>query len=162
MFRESERLLFRELVEQDQQSVLAYRRLSTVKRFDTFGPNTEKEVTEIIRKALSWQREEPRTRHYGAVCLKSTKVLIGEYNLSIDKEASSAEVGFMFHPNYWGKGFAFETLEELQNYAKECGVTKIVGTCDPKNLAAINVMSKAGMIQVSGGKSLRYSKELPK
>ena len=100
MFRESDRLIFREFVEQDQPSVLAYRRLSTVKRFDTFGPNTEKDVTGIICKALTWRREVPRTRHYGAICLKNTKELIGEYNLILDYETSSAEVGFMFHPKY--------------------------------------------------------------
>ena len=162
MFRESDRLIFREFVEQDQPSILAYRRLSIVKRFDTFGPNTEKDITEIIRKALSWQREEPRTRYYGAICLKSTEELIGEYNLALDNEASSAEVGFMLHPNHWGKGFASETLKVLQNYAKKRGVKKIFGTCDPRNLAAINVMSKAGMTQASGGKSLRYSMDLSK
>ena len=91
VFRESDRLLLREFVKQDLQCVLAYRRLPIVKRFDTFGPNTKQDVEKIIAKAILWQREVPRRRYYGAICIKNKDELIGEYNLALDTISNSAE-----------------------------------------------------------------------
>ena len=56
--------------------------------------------------------------HYWAICLGSEGRVIGTCDLSeIDEHHRRAEVGFMVAREYWGKGYAFEAVQTVIEYA---------------------------------------------
>jgi [ribosomal protein S5]-alanine N-acetyltransferase len=161
MLIETSRLCLREFKAEDLASVFAYRSLPEVKKFDTFGPNSEQQVHDILLKAFAWKEEVPRTIYFGATCLKDSHKLIGEFILRVETENATAEAGFMFAPAYWGKGYATETLRALSDFAKELGLKCLKGSCDQRNIAAIRVMEHVGMFQNgNSGDAIHFSKNL--
>lgn len=161
MLIETNRLCLREFVAEDLAAVLAYRSLPEVKRFDNFGPNSEGEVRDLLRKALAWRDQVPRMMYFGAVCLKASNGLVGEFILRIAADTASAEVGFMFGPFHWGRGYARETLGALMDFGAGLGLKRLTGTCDLRNAAAIRVMESVGMVRHDeGDRTARFSIDL--
>jgi [ribosomal protein S5]-alanine N-acetyltransferase len=56
--------------------------------------------------------------HYWVICLGPEDRVIGTCDLSeIDRHHQRAEVGFMVAREYWGKGYAFEAMQAVIQYA---------------------------------------------
>lgn len=52
---------------------------------------------------------------------------------------------YYFHPDYWGKGFAVETVSALLKFGfKDLGLHRIIAKCDYQNYGSINVLKKSG------------------
>lgn len=59
---------------------------------------------------------------------------------------SSASLGAVISPLYWGKGLIVEALEELVKFGfQELSLNRIEGRCDVKNIASERVMQKLKM-----------------
>ena len=60
------------------------------------------------------------------------------------------ELGFIMHPNHWGKGLAKEALEALIDHVwQSTDWPQINAEADPRNLASVGLMTRLGF-QVSG------------
>ena len=56
------------------------------------------------------------------------------------------EVKYAYHRSYWGKGYATEVVAGLLEYgASKHGLTRIIATTSPENIASHKVLIKAGM-----------------
>lgn len=78
--------------------------------------------------------------------LKDSKVPIGMCGLIKRDNLPDADVGFAFLPQYWMKGYAFESASAVLKYAKEtCGLNRILGIVNPGNAASIRVLEKLGL-----------------
>ncbi len=66
--------------------------------------------------------------------------------------ADQFEVGYMLHPEYWGKGYASEMVEYMISIAKKKQINEIIGIVDPENPASIRVLSKFGFQLYETGK----------
>jgi len=78
--------------------------------------------------------------------------VIGALCLYLDEPAEGgkrgAELGFVLHPAFWGKGFATEAAKVLVTYGmSDLKLTHIWATCDARNLASVGVLEKIGMIR---------------
>lgn len=80
------------------------------------------------------------------------------------------DVGFAFRPQYWSRGYAFESASAVLAYARDVlGITRIVGITAPDNRGSQNVLRKLGLefekiIETpnAGGQSALFApKELP-
>jgi ribosomal-protein-alanine N-acetyltransferase len=61
------------------------------------------------------------------------------------------ELGYMFHPSYWGKGYATEVLKAFLNTYYEVlgpGIGKIVAHTDVENEGSKRVLVKCGFKEV--------------
>jgi RimJ/RimL family protein N-acetyltransferase len=67
----TKRLILRDLEEADWQAVHEYASDPEVVRYMDWGPNTEDETTEFIRRAIASQKERPRRNFTLAIVLKS-------------------------------------------------------------------------------------------
>jgi RimJ/RimL family protein N-acetyltransferase len=95
-----------------------------------------------------------------AVELKETKKVIGEVSLTWSSQAhQQGEVGFIFHPDYQGYGYATEGTKVMLGLGfEELKLHRIYGRCDARNLASYKLMERLGMrreahfvhIEVSG------------
>lgn len=83
-----------------------------------------------------------------AVLLKQTKKYIG--HAFIETTTSGSEVGFLFFPEYWGKGLGTELAKALVKIGFEVlGLTQIFATVDPTHAASQRVLTRAGFLFIS-------------
>jgi [ribosomal protein S5]-alanine N-acetyltransferase len=55
------------------------------------------------------------------------------------------EIGYIFHPDYWGKGLASEAIAALIDYGfRERKIANIVADVDPRNLRSIRMLERLG------------------
>ena len=58
-------------------------------------------------------------------------------------EEYKAEIGYMLHPDYWGKGYVNEAMEVVEQYGFEkIGLNMIEAKIDPRNLNSLKILLK--------------------
>jgi RimJ/RimL family protein N-acetyltransferase len=73
--------------------------------------------------------------------------MFGDLALHLTQEARTAEVGYTFSRDYWGKGYATEALSALVEYLfEDLGVTRVFGMLHPDNPASAMVMERNGFL----------------
>jgi ribosomal-protein-alanine N-acetyltransferase len=110
---ESERLIFRAYQLEDAQALLNLRSDKNVSKYmDTKIPkhieDTEKRIEGYQNafnayNGITW-----------AIIEKTSNRLIGDFGIwRIDRQNSRGEIGYILHPDSWGKGYMTETLNTL-------------------------------------------------
>lgn len=123
-----------------------------------FLPNETFEETKEFTKysVTEWNKEKPKDREY--VVLYEGKI-IGGVNLELIEDTDTYEIGWIIHPDYRKKGFAFEAAEALIKYAFETlNVSKIQAHCDSRNIASEKLMKKLGMKAIDKSGTRFYQK----
>jgi RimJ/RimL family protein N-acetyltransferase len=82
-----------------------------------------------------------------AVVGTETGALVGEVNLRWhSREHRGGEIGFVFHPDHHGRGFATEAAEVMLRLGfADLGLHRIIGRLDARNVASAKVLSRLGM-----------------
>jgi RimJ/RimL family protein N-acetyltransferase len=82
-----------------------------------------------------------------AVVLPETGDLIGEALLFFrSREHALGEIGYMFHPDHAGHGYATEAARVMLRLGfEEYGLHRIVGRLDARNTASARVLERLGM-----------------
>jgi len=82
-----------------------------------------------------------------AVVNKKTGDLIGEALLFFrSREHALGEIGYMFHPDHAGHGYATEAARVMLRLGfEEYGLHRIVGRLDARNTASARVLERLGM-----------------
>jgi RimJ/RimL family protein N-acetyltransferase len=72
--------------------------------------------------------------------------VIGNVNVVVDPDNRQGEIGFVFHPDHQGHGYATEAARALVDHAFEhYGLHRVYGRLEPRNLASARVLEKLGM-----------------
>lgn len=143
----TDRLLLREFNEQDWESVHSYACDREVVRYMPWGPNTEDDTRNFIRRAISYQQEYPRRHFELAVILKEEDLLIGGCGIRVSNpDLGEGNIGYCLNRNFWGRGYATEAARTLLKFGFETlNLHRIYATCDPENKASVRVLEKIGM-----------------
>ena len=82
-----------------------------------------------------------------AVVEKATDSVIGSCGLTrFDNELTGAELSYVLHREFWGRGYATELAQELLRYGfRELGLQRIHAYCFKGNGASRRVLEKLGM-----------------
>jgi RimJ/RimL family protein N-acetyltransferase len=148
---ETERLLLRPLTPGDVEALHAYQSRPDVCRYIPYEPRSREEIAERLadpertRLAL----DEPGQALDLAVVRKDTGELIGDALLFWHSaEHRSGEVGYAFHPDHGGRGYATEAAAAMLGLGFEgLGLHRIVGRIDARNDASGAVLRRLGMRQ---------------
>ncbi|MCJ8013856.1 GNAT family N-acetyltransferase [Paenibacillus sp. KQZ6P-2] len=144
MIMQTERLMIREYQQDDFASVHRYASNPSVTKYTLWGPNTPEETKEHIDSMLAMQQQEPRVGYEFAVTLKASGEMIGGVGLHVS--GANGEIGYCFHPDYWGRGYAYESAcAMLELGFGRLDLHRIYATCRPENTASERVMQKLGM-----------------
>jgi ribosomal-protein-alanine N-acetyltransferase len=124
----------------------------------------------------AWTREEilekvdacSQTKPFGiyTVCLKAENKVIGEVSLFNSFESGDrAEIGYIIHQAYWGKGYGFEAVEAFVSVCKkEWGSRKVVARMYEDNTASAAICRKMKMKLIAKdkltGKAVRLTYEI--
>lgn len=145
---ETERMVLRPLVPSDAAEVAAYQSRPEAVRYVPFGVRDEAAVLEALGRQVSKVPlvEAGDFMILGAV-LKSTGQLVAQFNLGIENEADRVgDFGYLVHPDFWGKGYAFEGAKAILNYAFGDGeFHRVTAQIDHRNEASIKLAEKLGM-----------------
>lgn len=143
----TKRLALREFAKGDWQAVHEYASDPEVVRYVDWGPNTEKETRDFIRRTMASCKEKPRRDYQFAVILKEEDRLIGACDIHLSEPPhQEASIGYCLNRHYWGNGYATEATRRLLAFGfDELQLHRIFATCDPQNKGSVRVLEKAGM-----------------
>ena len=145
---ETERLVLRPLVYEDLDDAYSYYSRPDVTRYLYWGPRDREESLEVLATyaSLTEIEEEGDGLVLGVVPREVGRV-VGQVNLHWrSREHRQGEIGFVFHPDHHGRGYATEAAGVLLRLGFEgLRLHRISGRCDARNLASARVMERLGM-----------------
>lgn len=141
------RLVLRDFRKDDWEAVHEYGTDLEVVRFMPWGPNTESDTKEFVKRSLASQREDPRRNFEFAVTLTDSERLIGGAGIRVSAPADrGADMGYCLHRDFWGQGYATEAAAAIVGFGfGTLGLHRIFATCDVGNEASARVLEKVGM-----------------
>src|SRR5918995_4503833 len=147
---ESERLFLRPFTADDFDALFAIHSRSDVARWLYWGPRNEDEVRATLEKKIASSTLVNDDDFLSfAVVLKSSSEVIGDGSLFLlSAEHRQGEIGFIFHPDHHGHGYATETARLLLQLAfDEFGLHRVIGRLEPRNAASARLLERLGMRQ---------------
>ncbi len=146
---ETERLLLRELVLEDQQDLFELDSDPAVHRYIENTPvKSIEEIVKVIEMLLQQYKENGIARW--AVIDKETKECIGWSGLKYFKDSLNNhihfyELGYRFKQKHWGKGFATESARAILSHGfQELNIKSIYAITHPENFNSKHVLQKLG------------------
>ncbi|MFA1781726.1 GNAT family N-acetyltransferase [Bacillus velezensis] len=136
----TDRLVIRTFEPEDWQDVYAYTSNPNVMKYIPEGVFTEDEARKFVT--------ENSGEHAGKfpVLLKNEKTVIGHIAFFQYFGDHTYEIGWVFHPEYQGKGYASEAARAVLAFGfNKMKLHRIIATCQPENTASHRVMEKIGM-----------------
>jgi RimJ/RimL family protein N-acetyltransferase len=142
------RLILRPYTPSDLDALYDLQSRPEVTRYLYFGPRDRDEV----RKALEQKTQAATLTDEGgnlavAVELAETGQLIGDVILFWRSRAHrQGEVGYLFHPDHGGRGYATEATRVMLRLGfEDLGLHRIIGRIDARNTASARVLERLGM-----------------
>jgi RimJ/RimL family protein N-acetyltransferase len=144
----TDRLILRPFTEDDVDAMHAYQSLPAVTRYLYWDVRDRAGTAAALARRTSMTLlEKEGDVLVLAVLLRETGELVGDVNLWWLSEANKqGEFGFVFNPDYHGRGYAREAAREMLRLGFEgLGLHRIIGRCDGRNEASARLMAKLGM-----------------
>jgi RimJ/RimL family protein N-acetyltransferase len=142
---ETERLRVRHLVADDLAAMHAIESRPEVVRWLYWEPRTEAEVRQALDNRIARAHERPETGLTFGVEVLGTGVLVGHISLTVEPHRQG-EIGFIFHPDHQGRGYATEAAAAVLAIAFEAyGLHRVFGRLEARNVASARVLEKLGM-----------------
>jgi RimJ/RimL family protein N-acetyltransferase len=142
---ETSRLQLRHLVPADLAAVHAIESRPEVTRWLYWEPRTEAEVREALERRIARARDAPQTGVTIAAEILATGQLVGHISLTVEPDRQG-EIGFLFHPDHQGRGYATEAGAGVLQLAFEAyDLHRVCGRLEARNAASARVLEKLGM-----------------
>ncbi len=105
---------------------------------------------EKTARALEQKRFQTKLAREGdqlTLAVELGERVIGEVTLTWRSEThQQGEIGFVFHPDFQGKGYASEAARVVLALGfSNLGLHRIFGRCDPRNAGSYRLMERLGM-----------------
>jgi RimJ/RimL family protein N-acetyltransferase len=146
----SERLSLRPLTIGDAEAMLSYRSRPEVCRYVPFEPMSKQEIVEAISE--KWARTAitaPGQALTLGAEVTETGELVGDIMLFWrSREHSSGEIGYVFDPDFGGRGYATEAARAMVRLGFEgLGLHRIIARIDERNGPSARLARRLGMRQ---------------
>ena len=149
IFAETERLILRELLEEDEEALFE---LDSDPEVHRYLGNHPVQTMEQIRLVIAFIRQQYEDNGIGrwAVVEKSSGKFIGWSGLKFFRDEVNGhqdfyELGYRFMKKHWGKGFATEAAKASVQYGfKELKLNEVFAMTDVNNTASKHVLDKTG------------------
>lgn len=146
---DTERLQLRPYTKGDLDDLADIRRRPDVMRYLYEDVQGREEVAEVLERRAT---DQTALRREGdalvlAVELREVSRVIGDVSMRwVSEEHRQGDIGFIFHPDYHGRGYAYEASREMLRLGfEEAGFHRIEGRCDARNDASARLMERLGM-----------------
>jgi [ribosomal protein S5]-alanine N-acetyltransferase len=167
---ESERLIIRNLKEEDLDAFVSYRSDPSVAKYQGYEVLNKKAAFEFIILQKEASLSLAGNWMQFAIADKISNKLIGDCAVRLSEEKlRTADIGCTISPSHQQKGYACEALSALIHYLlDEAGQKKIQAVIDAENKASVNLMAslhfkkeKEEIVKFKGNwcKEVKYSFE---
>ncbi|MGE7908176.1 GNAT family N-acetyltransferase [Lysinibacillus xylanilyticus] len=145
---ETERLILRELTQEDAESVFNCFSNEEVTRYYGLEPFKEIQQAENLVILFSNNFAGKRGVRWG-IERKESKGIIGTIGFNLwSPNHRRAEIGYEIHPDYWRNGYTQEAVTEIVSYGFEhMGLTRIGAVVFTENEASNKLLTKIGFQQ---------------
>ena len=142
----TERLVIRSMVADDAKGLAERRSHPDVAEFQTWAtPFSLVDAQALVESVMAMAGPENDEWWMASVCDRRSGAVVGDVGVSLSWEGRTAEVGYNFDPDHWGKGFAVEALDALVDYLfDDAGVTRVFGMLHPDNVASAQLLERTG------------------
>jgi ribosomal-protein-alanine N-acetyltransferase len=143
----TERLVLREITEQDAESI--YKLLSNpeVIKYDTFERFTDIKQAEDLIECFN-ERFRKKTAIFWGICLKNESQIIGFCKCEIEIPKIRSDFGYNLRPEYWNMGIMTEALGAVIDFIfNKADVNRIEASVSTENNASIRVLEKLGFVK---------------
>lgn len=144
----TERLTLRPFTQDDLDDLHAYQSLPDVARHLFRPPLTRDQCARsLTRRAAGTAWAEDGDDLVVAVCETGGTTVVGEIVLKLaSARARQAEIGWVFHPAYGGRGYATEAARATASLAfAELNVHRLFARLDVLNTGSVRVCERLGM-----------------
>ncbi len=146
----TERLVLRPFEDRDLDAQADMRSRPEVVRYLYFDVQSRDDVARALsrKKTLTTLEKEGDILAL-VVELRDGGALAGDVILQwLSEEHRQGEIGFIFHPDHQGKGYATEAATALLRIGfEDLGLHRITGRCEAGNTASARLMERLGMRQ---------------
>jgi RimJ/RimL family protein N-acetyltransferase len=145
---QTERLILRPFRADDFDALYAIQSNPDVVRYLYWEARDEQQVRDALAMRIAkTELTEPGQWLNIAVVARDTGVLVGDVALRwASGEHQSGEIGYVFHPDHRGHGYATEAAEAMLRLAfTEMRLHRVVGGLDARNKASAAVLERLGM-----------------
>lgn len=144
----TDRLVLRPYAPDDLSDLHNYHALEEVARYQYWEQRDRTAMEAHVQKCLG-QQEISQDQDVLALVVEVQGAgrVIGDLFFAIrDREARQGEIGFSFHPDFQGRGYASEAAGRLMRLGFETyGMHRIFGRCDARNAGSARLMERLGM-----------------
>jgi RimJ/RimL family protein N-acetyltransferase len=146
----TERLLLRPFTENDLDDAFAFQSREDVTQYLYWNPREREEVGEVLKQ---WMVPQPMDADGHALVLaaelqESGRVIGSLHLFQRSVEHLQGEIGFVFNPDFGGRGLATEGAAELLGIGfEQLRLHRLCGRCDARNQASARLMERLGMRQ---------------
>ena len=144
----TDRLLLRHMGTQDADALTARRNDPEVARYQAWpSPFPAERAHEMV--AELGEMEGPANDQWwmAGVERSDTGEVIGDLGVRLSWEGRCAEIGYTFHPDHWGHGFAVEAAAALVDFLfAHSEITRVFGMLHPDNTPSARVLERVGML----------------
>ncbi|NYI04120.1 GNAT family N-acetyltransferase [Allostreptomyces psammosilenae] len=131
----------------DLDDLHAYRSRPDVHRYLYTEPADRADSEANLRKKSRWTVVAENEPLVLAAEWRATGRVVGEVNLVLrSREHRQGEIGYVFHPDFHGRGFATEASRVMLAVAFDSlGLHRVCGRLDARNTASARVLERLGM-----------------
>ena len=142
---ETERLILRKLCTEDAAFIL--RLVNEPSWLQFIGDRGVRMIEDARQYILKGPVDSYERLGFGlfAVEVKDGGIAIGICGLLKRDSLDDVDIGFAFLPEFWGKGYAYESASAVLAFATTLGLNRVVAIVSKENLPSISVLEKVGM-----------------
>jgi len=140
---ETDRLIIRKFCSDDWYDLYECLSQETVVKYEPYNVFSQEEC---VQEAINRSQNDA----FFAVCLKENNKLIGNvyFQQQQPKEFLAWEIGYVFNPEYYGKGYATEACKRVLKYGfEQLGAHRVIGKCNPENTSSYRLLERLSMIR---------------
>ena len=143
---ETERLILRKMLVSDKEDVYAYSRRADVTEYLTWAPHESLSYTQDYLRYIG-QRYSVGDYFDWAVVEKASGRVIGSCGFTrFDYPNDAGEIGYVLHPDFSGKGYATEAVQEIVRFGfVALKLHRIEAKYLKGNDRSVRVMERLGM-----------------
>ncbi|GAB3002421.1 GNAT family N-acetyltransferase [Amycolatopsis acidiphila] len=144
----TERLILRPFTADDLDDLYAYHSRPDVVRYLYWETRDRAQARQALADRAGKQVLDAEGQSIVlAVVWRENGRVVGEVNLAwLSRAHRQGEIGFVFNPEFQGRGLATEAAEVLLRLGfRELGLHRIIGRCDARNRPSAAALERLGM-----------------
>ena len=151
----TDRTVLRRLTSADLADFQLYRQDEEVGRYQGWLPQTDADATALLEKYGETEFFQPGIWFQVGIADRETDSLIGDIGVCLSASEPEAEIGFTLRRQSQGLGLGTEAIGAMIEYLfEQTDIHRVVGVTDARNIAAIKLLEKLGMLHLQTNKAV--------